>query len=110
MITLARLSLGQAGDFVDLRQKIFQVSRTLGYGEVDAGRFATGWSQLIRNQAAALVGAALTVVIDTRAAPSALRFHLDGPAVSDTPLGLLRIAATRCMWSRWRGAATASSP
>lgn len=90
MITLAELNLGWYRSSTELRQKIFAVSRTLGYSEVEAGRLATVWSQLIRSETAALTGASLGVAIDVRTLPGTFHFHLDGPAIADISFGLLR--------------------
>ena len=110
MITLATLELGRPESFADLRRKIFAVSRTLGYGEVPAGRFATAWSQLIRAETAALTGASLGVVIDPRAVPATFRFHLDGPAIADTPLALLRHCCDTVRLDPLEGGEVGSSP
>lgn len=90
MINLATFRISEAGGFAEVRRKIYLVAGNLGFPEVNAGRFATAWSQIIRSNAATLSDATLTIGIEVDGARPTFQFSLEGPAVSNDPVDLLR--------------------
>ena len=77
MINLATIPIPGPESFAEIRGKIFSVSRNLGYSEVEAGRFATAWSLIIRDHAGNFKDAAIALELSAVGAEEHLVFRLD---------------------------------